>query len=143
MRCSRATSESSHISRAERSEALGTTARQSTPAPSTELMRLEHNAKVVQQVFDILADKRSEMNRAMGEISGDDRLRKDLAAIRAAALSFMKNRPLNRPSNRFSDDCVWLRLDADAAHSRARAGRSVTAEPGRGGGAAGERAGSN
>lgn len=78
-----------------------------------ELMRLEHNAKVVQQVFDTLADKRSlhyavdmefwphvikalkdlrsEMNRALREITDDDRLRKDLEAIRGAARNLMKN----------------------------------------------------
>ncbi|MFJ9369836.1 hypothetical protein ACIRRA_36225 [Nocardia sp. NPDC101769] len=78
-----------------------------------ELMRLEHNAKVVQQVFDTLADKRSlhcsvdmefwphvikalrdlrsEMNRALREITDDDRLRKELEAIRAAARNLMKN----------------------------------------------------
>lgn len=78
-----------------------------------ELMRLEHNAKVVQQVFDILADKRSlhysvhmelwphvikalrnlrsEMNRALREMADDDQLRKDLKAIGAAARNLMKN----------------------------------------------------
>ena len=79
----------------------------------SELMRLGHNAEVVQHVFDTLADKRSlhylvdmefwphvikalrdlrsEMNRAKREIADDDRLRKDLEAIRAAAQNLMKN----------------------------------------------------
>ncbi|MFD7846109.1 hypothetical protein ACFV4K_24590 [Nocardia sp. NPDC059764] len=78
-----------------------------------ELMRLEHNAKVVQHLFNVLADKRSlhclvhmevwphvikalrdlrsDINRAMREITDDDRLRIDLKAIRVAAQSLMKN----------------------------------------------------
>ncbi|MEV0359024.1 hypothetical protein AB0H71_23505 [Nocardia sp. NPDC050697] len=78
-----------------------------------ELMRLQHNAKVVAQVFDILANKRSlhfsvdletwshvitslqdlrlEITRALSEISEDNRLRKALSAIRNAAMRFMKD----------------------------------------------------
>lgn len=78
-----------------------------------ELMRLEHNAKIVQHVVDIVADKRSlhhhvdmefwphviaalrdlrtEMNRALRDITDDDRLRKEFQAIRVAAQTLMKN----------------------------------------------------